>query len=118
MAGKANLYSWSQLQQWIKKITQKSMKIKRSFYGVVKWKLLSCVRLFVTPMDFHTVHGILKARILEWVAFPFFRGSSQPRYQTQVSHLAEGFFTNWATGVKNLVKARNKGENGLSEYLQ
>ena len=33
------------------------------------------------PMDY-TVHGILQARILEWVAFPFFRGSSQPRDQT------------------------------------
>ena len=30
------------------------------------------------PMDY-TVHGILQARILEWVAFPFSRGSSQPR---------------------------------------
>ena len=35
-----------------------------------------------------TVHGILQARILEWVAFPFSRGSSQPRDRTQVSHIA------------------------------
>ena len=42
------------------------------------------------------VRGILKARILEWVAFPFSRGSSQPRDWTQVSHIAGGFFTNWA----------------------
>ena len=48
------------------------------------------------PMDY-TVHGILQARILEWVAFPFSRGSSQPRYWTQVSHLAGRFFTSWAT---------------------
>ena len=40
----------------------------------------------------YTVHGILQARILEWVAFPFSRGSSQPRDQTQVSHIAGGFF--------------------------
>ena len=39
------------------------------------------------PMD-SSVHGILQARILEWVAFPFSRGSSQPRDQTQVSHIA------------------------------
>jgi len=39
------------------------------------------------------VHGILQARILEWVAFPLSRGSSQPRDQTQVSCLAGGFFT-------------------------
>ena len=44
------------------------------------------------PTDY-TVHGILQARILEWVAFPFSRGPSQPRDQTQVSHIAGGFFT-------------------------
>ena len=49
------------------------------------------------PMD-NTVHGILQARILEWVAFPFSRGSSQPRGWTQVSHIAGRFFTSWATG--------------------
>ena len=47
------------------------------------------------PMDY-TVHGILQARILEQVAFPFSRGSSQPRDPTQVSCIAGGFFTNWA----------------------
>ena len=45
----------------------------------------------------YTVRGILQARILEWVAFPFSRGSSQPRDQTQVSHIADEFFTSWAT---------------------
>ena len=48
------------------------------------------------PMD-HTVHGILQARILEWVAVPFSRGSSQPRDRIQLSHIAGGFFTSWAT---------------------
>ena len=48
------------------------------------------------PMDC-IVYGILQAKILEWVAIPFSRGSSQPRSQTQVSHLAGGFFTSWAT---------------------
>ena len=43
------------------------------------------------------VHGILQARILEWVAIPFSKGSFQPREQTQVSHIAGGFFTSWAT---------------------
>ena len=41
-------------------------------------------------------HGILQARILEWVAFPFPRRSSQVREWTQVSRIADGFFTNWA----------------------
>ena len=45
----------------------------------------------------YIVHGILQARIPKWVAIPFSRGSSQPRDQTQVSHIAGGFFTSWAT---------------------
>ena len=47
-------------------------------------------------MDY-TIHGVLQARILEWVAFAFFRGSSQPRNQTQVFHIADNFFTSLAT---------------------
>ena len=43
------------------------------------------------------VHGMLQAKILEWVAFPFYRGSSQSRDPTQVSHIAGRFFTSWAT---------------------
>ena len=48
--------------------------------GKWKWKSFSRVWLFVTTW---TVHGILQARILGWLAFPFFRGSSQPRDGTQ-----------------------------------
>ena len=48
------------------------------------------------PMDY-TVYGILQARILEWVAFPFSGGSSQPRDGTQVSCIVGTFFTIWAT---------------------
>ena len=47
-----------------------------------KWKVKvaqSCLTL-CNPIT-HTVHGILQARILEWVAFPFYRGSSQPRIE-------------------------------------
>ena len=49
------------------------------------------------PHGLYTVHGILQARILEWVAIPFSRGSSQPRDQTQVSCISGRFFTSWAT---------------------
>ena len=53
------------------------------------------------PMDHSllgsSVHGILQARILEWVAMPSFRGSFQPRDWTQVSRVAGGFFTVWTT---------------------
>ena len=60
-----------------------------------KWKSLSCVQL-CEPMVY-TVHGILQARILEWVAFSFSRGSSQPRDRTQVSCMAGRHSTIWAT---------------------
>ena len=43
------------------------------------------------------VHGNLQARILEWVAIPFCRGSSPPRDQIRVSHIAGRFFTIWST---------------------
>ena len=45
----------------------------------------------VDPTGF-SIHGILQARILEWVAIPFSRGSSWPRDQTQVFCIAEIFF--------------------------
>ena len=52
---------------------------------------------FCDPMDCSppgsSVHGISLARILEWVAIPFSRGSSQPRDQTQVSSIANGILT-------------------------
>ena len=54
----------------------------------------SCLTL-CNPMDY-TVHGIPQARILEWVAFPSSRGSSQPTDQTQVPCIAGGFLTSWA----------------------
>ena len=56
----------------------------------------SCLTL-CNPIDY-TVHGILQARLMEWVAFPTCRGSSQPRDQTQVSHIAGRFFTSWVIG--------------------
>ena len=60
--------------------------------GLVKVKVVQLYPTLCNPMDY-TVHGILQARILEWVAFPFSRGSSQPRDQTQVSRIAGGLFT-------------------------
>ena len=44
-----------------------------------------------------SVHGILQARILEWVAISFSRGSSRPRNQTWVSCIGVRFFTDWTT---------------------
>ena len=68
----------------------------------VKWKSLSGVWLSVTPWT--VIHGIFQTRILELVAFPFSRGSSQPRDQTQVSCIAGGFFTSWVTRAVHKVK--------------
>ena len=93
---------------WITLSTQKDNCPLRI---IIKWKSLSRVRLW-DPMDC-TIHGILQARILEWVAFPFSRGFSQPRDQTQVSRIASGFFTSWATG-----KPKNTGVGSLSLLQQ
>ena len=65
------------------------------WYGVkVKVKVTQVCLTLCDPIDY-TVHGIFQARILEWVAIPFSR-SSQPRDWTQVSHIADRFFTVWA----------------------
>ena len=70
-----------------------------------KWKVKvlvaqSCLTL-CPPMECSlpgsSVHGISQARILEWVAIPFSRGSFQPRDQTRLSHVAGRFFNIWAT---------------------
>ena len=60
------------------------------------------------PMDY-AVHGTLQAKILEWVAFPFSRGSSQPKDQTQVSHIAGG-----SLPAEPQRKPKNTGVGSLS----
>ena len=68
--------------------------------SIFKVKLLSRVRLCESvdcSLPGSSVHGILQARILEWVAISFSRGSSQPRDRTQVFHIAGRCFTLWAT---------------------
>ena len=54
------------------------------------------------PMDC-IVHGILQARLLEYVAFPFSKGSSQPMNRTMVSFIAGGFFTNWVIREAHMI---------------
>ena len=66
-----------------------------SRYYSVKVKVAQSCPTLCDPMDY-TIHGILQARILEWVAIPFSRGSSWPRDQTQVSHNTGKFFTIWS----------------------
>ena len=62
-----------------------------------------------------SVPGILQARILEWVAIPFSRGSSQPRDRTQVSHTAGGFFF---LSAEPQGKPKNTGVGRLSLLQQ
>ena len=70
-------------------------------YCIVVVQSLSRVWLLATPST--AAHqaplsmGILQARILEWISYPFSRGSSQPRDWTQVSCIAGRFFTPWVT---------------------
>ena len=65
-------------------------------YAKQKVKVVQSCPTLWDPMGY-TVHGILQATILEWVAFPFSGGSSQPMDWTQVSHIVGKFFTSWAT---------------------
>ena len=69
---------------------QEAQIAQKSF--LMKVKVAQSYPILCDPTDC-TVHGVLQARILEWVAFPFSRGSSQPRNGTQVSRIAGGFFT-------------------------
>ena len=82
--------------------------MSRNCYHVTRWlrssemlfsvakkgevKVAQSCRTLCDPVHYK-VHRILQARVLEWVAVPFSRGSSQPRDRTQISRIAGGFFT-------------------------
>ena len=70
--------------------------IKIIFYYTCEVEVSQSCPILCNPIDY-TVHGMLQIRILEWVAYPFSSGSSQPRNRTEVSCIAGGFFTSWAT---------------------
>ena len=63
-----------------------------------------------------SVHGIFQARILEWVAISFSRGSSQPRDQSRVSCIADRRFTIWATreAPRKALRKYNYPENTVN----
>ena len=69
------------------------------------------------PVDY-TVHGILQARILEWVAFPFSRGSSQPRDRIQVSCIAGRFFTSWDTKDAQWVRSQEEQKTASLVHMR
>ena len=84
-----------------------SYKNYLEFFSSLKknWKVWWCLKKILVALSCPTlcsppgssVHGILQARILEWVAIPFSRRFSLPRDQTQFSCIAGRFFTIWAT---------------------
>ena len=113
--------SWTQLTDWVQHTVIKLVKCtvlskgrersrrqrlalgQAAFSVCILW-VCSVLQLCPTLWDSKgysppgsSVHGILPARILEWVAIPFSRGSSPPSNWTWVSCIAGGFFTIWAT---------------------
>ena len=74
------------------------------------------VRLFVTPWTVQSLE-FSRPEYWSWVAFPFSRGSSQPRDQTQVSHIAGGFFTSWATRAQMLESALRCGRPRFDRWV-
>ena len=112
---------WSQYTLQSEKHWWRSLKVREQYYRVRELNsvvLLKCRLCFYRnkklynevaqscptlcdPMDCSlpgsSVHGIFQARVLEWVAISFSRGSSQPRDQTWVSRIAGRSFTIWAT---------------------
>ena len=79
----------------------------------MKWSEVTQLCLTLRdPMDCSlpgsSVHGIFQARVLEWVAISFSRGSSWPRYQTRVSRTVGRCYTIWAT--REILWINKKGE--------
>ena len=125
---------WSKLNT-MQKLILRMDRVENLIFHSLMWTHIdsvaavsfSCVRLFATPWT--VAHqaplsmGILQARILERVAMPSSRGSSQPRDWTQVSRIAGGFFTSWATReahrfyYSQLKKKKKESQTSLSQCL-
>ena len=92
------IYSIKFFKYWIQIKVLDDINLLPIYFDLESLKV-NVTQLCVTlcdPMD-DTVHGILQSRILEWVAFHFSRGSSQPMNRTQVSLFAARFFNIWAS---------------------
>ena len=83
----------------------------------VQWCPTVCGPMDCSPLG-SSVHGILQARLLEWVAMPSSRGSSWPRDQTWVSHIAGRFFTVWATKVPSTYGLEGHKRSGHGKMVQ
>ena len=108
-------YGFSNSHVWMWKLDYKTAE-------KVKVKLFSHVQLFGTPMDYSlsgfSVHRIFQARVPEWVAISFSRGSSRDR--TQVSHIAGRHFTIWASFIREAheKKSQLKQQTSMLSYLK
>ena len=74
---------------------------QRSLEGYSESEVSQSCPTLCDPMDCSlsgsSIHGIFQARVLEWIAISFSRGSSWPRNQSRVSRVAGRHFTVWAT---------------------
>ena len=90
--------SWGSIK-YINQVKGHNVKSLQWKLGLGIWSL-SCLTL-CDPMDYSlpgsSVHGIFQARVLEWIAISFSRGSSRPRDRTRVSRIVDRCFTVWAT---------------------
>ena len=84
-------------------------------------KLLTCVRLFVAPVDCNlpssSIHGIFQARLLEWVAISYSRGSSQPRDQTWVSRTADRLYHLTHQGSRSKMRPSTERDDQVVDLL-
>ena len=93
--GLENLHMYDIIVDAVDFTTEKQYQRLTAITRICVLVIPSCLTL-CDPVDYSPpgspVHGILQPRILEWVAISFSRGSSQPRDQTPVSHIADRFF--------------------------
>ena len=86
----------------------KAITIPKSVKGLVTQQCLTLCDPMDCSLPVFSIQRILQARMLEWVAVPFSRGSSQPRDRTWVSCIAGRFFTIWASRVDPFLLWREK----------
>ena len=91
-----NFVIWARIHGWVP-IVPICLTVKKDLEGAHFLRCVEKVKVKVAQSCPTLCHQILQARILEWVAFPFSRGSSQARDRTRVSRIAGGFFTSRAT---------------------
>ena len=111
-SGKTSFLGWQSSIQHRLQYRQAEILLFYSLFGDCVLSCFNSVWFFVilrtVPRQASSVHGILQARILEWVAMPSSRGSSPPRHQTRVSCIAARFFTAWATREAPYLVIRGK----------